>query len=606
MQSAEYEPKVGNAIPGNSGWANRCLSLFRSFRIRLFTLILLIVIPGLGIAIYGNFEQRRIEKNRVCEGALAISELAASNQEDFMGHAQQILATLTQFPWLVLSTNEAFVHQNLANLRTLLPDYATFGVIETNGSVFASALMTNSTANLGDRSYFQRVLRTKKFAGGDLQIRRVTGQRSIDFGHPVFDERGELRRVLFASLGITNFYKAIKDIRVPAKGTLTVLDHIGNVVARCPDAGKPVGESLAENAAVKQIIAGKTGTFEAAGLDGITRLYAVTPAFESQEARLFVVVEVPLSDLVAPANRVLVRNIAVLGGLAILLYLGAVWYARHFFVNPVRVLTGAADRLATGDLTARVGAFRGPIELGHLGRALDAMAASVQERTEELVGANRALRKEMAERERAEQEARTQAEEKKKLEEQFLASQRMESLGALAGGIAHDLNNALVPVLIGSEMLRETANGNADQHQLLDLITTSGKRCTEMVKQILTFAKGGRSENGKVPVRHLISEIVKIAKDTFPKNIEVGCSVSRGLWMVEGEATGLHQILMNLCVNARDAMPNGGTLTLNAVNVSLSPEQLPRDCGATAGRFVLVTVADSGTGLPPEIQPKIL
>ncbi|MGH7967650.1 MAG: cache domain-containing protein, partial [Limisphaerales bacterium] len=350
---------------------------------------------------------------------MVISELAASNQEDSMDHARQILATLTEFPWLVLSTNSAFVQGNLANLHRLLPTYATFGVIETNGQVFCSATLTNSTPNLADRSYFQRVVRTKKFAVGDFQIGRLSGKPCIDFGYPVFDDHGALRRILLASLEITNFYEALKDIRLPAKGILTVLDRSGNVVARYPHGGNKVGQSLVENPAVKQILAGKTGTFEMKGSDGVARLYAVTPAFESQEPRLFVMVEVPLADLFAPANRALVRNIAVLTGLAILLYLGAGWYARYFFVNPIRRLAGGADRLAAGDLTARIGALRGPVELAHLARALDVMAGAVQERADELLHANQSLRKEMAERERAQQEAQRQAEEKKKLEEQF-------------------------------------------------------------------------------------------------------------------------------------------------------------------------------------------
>ena len=571
-QPAGCQPKHSDAITRKSGRTGYCFALLRSFRVRLFTLILLILIPGLGIAIYGNFEQRQIEKNRVCEGALAISKLAASNQEDFMDHARQILATLTELRWLFLSTNDVFIRANLANLCKLLPTYATFGLIETNGKVFCSATITNGTVNLGDRSYFQRVMRTKAFAVGDFQIGRLTGLPSIDFGYPVLDDQGSLRRVLFTSLVVTNFYEAIKGIRVPAKGTITVLDRSGNVVARCPDGEKMIGKSLAESPAVKQIRAGKTGIFELKDTDGIERLYATTPAFQSQEPCLFVMVEIPLSDLVAPANRVLVRNIAVLAGFAILMYLGAAWCARYFFVNPVRALAGAADRLAAGDLTARVGILRGPAELDHLGRALDDMAGAVQERTDELFYANQSLRKEMAERERAEQEAQRQAEEKKKLEEQFLRSQRMESLGALAGGIAHDLNNALVPVLIGSELLRETANGNGEQLELLDMITASSQRCTAMVKQILTFARGNRSGGGAVPVRHLVNEMAKIAKDTFPKNINIECSMPNDLWAVAGEATELHQILMNLCVNARDAMPDGGTLSLIATNQSLSRE----------------------------------
>jgi signal transduction histidine kinase/CheY-like chemotaxis protein len=580
------------------------LLLARSFRVRLLTLILLVVIPGVGVSIYGNFEQRRTEKNRIREGAQAIADLAAANQQDFIENARQLLATLTEFPWLTLSTNEPFCRGNFSNLRKILPNYATFGLIETDGTVFCSATTTN-TPNLSDRSYFQEVLRTKKFAVSDFQVGRVSGQPTINFGYPVFDEHRELRRVLFASIAVPHFYDAIKDIHLPAKGTLTVLDRSGHVVVQYPDRGETVGKSLLEQPAVRQILVGNRGTFEMAGADGIGRLYAVSPVLESREPRLFVSVEVPLKVLFAPANRLLIRNLVVLAALALLLYLGALAYARYFFVDPVNVLAQAAHKLAAGDLSARAGTVRGPLELGQLGRALDNMAASVQQRTEELLRANQALRTEMAEHERAEQEIRRQEEEKKKLEEQFLRSQRMQSLGALAGGIAHDLNNALVPVLMGSEMLRESAAGKPEQSQLLDLITASGQRCTAMVKQILTFAKGTGSQTGAVPLRHLVLEMAKIAKDTFPKAVKIEYSAPNDLWIVEGEATQLHQILLNLCVNARDAMPDGGTLSLSASNVFLNSAQIPSGSDICPGPFVLLTVRDTGTGIPPDIQQRI-
>ena len=579
-------------------------SLFASFRARLLGLILFIVIPALGIALHGNFEQRRIEKARVREGALAISKLAASKQEDFIKDAQQLLATLTQFPFLLLATNQSLAETHLSNLRRLLPDYATFGLIESNGMAFCSADPTNVPVYLGDRSYFRRALQTGRFSIGDFQIGRLSGERVVDFGYPVRDEQGELRRILFASLKLSRLSEAIAPIQVPAGGAVTVMDRSGNILARTPGPEKWVGTSLSDVPAVRRILMGTGGVLEMKGPDKVPRLYAVTTVSNGQAPGLFVCVEVPLTVLFAQANEALLRNFVVLGVVAIAMWLVVGLYAKHFFLRPVTGLATAANRLAGGDLSARVGTLKGSSELIQLGRALDKMAEGVQERTAELVEANQALRHEITGRQRAEEEIKQKEQEKQKLEEQFFRSQRMESIGALAGGIAHDLNNALVPVLMGSQMLREDGEDKAERANILDLITSSGQRCTEMVRQILSFARGTRGQVGSVPLRHLITEMAKIAKDTFPKAITVHSRTPKDLWNVEGDATELHQVLMNLCVNARDAMPAGGQLTLKAENVRSSADQAWHS-DARSGPHVVLTVTDTGTGIPPELRARI-
>jgi signal transduction histidine kinase/DNA-binding NarL/FixJ family response regulator len=240
-----------------------------------------------------------------------------------------------------------------------------------------------------------------------------------------------------------------------------------------------------------------------------------------------------------------------------------------------------------------------------LQKAHDELEIRVEKRTAELQQANEALSKENAERRKAEARLREQAEEKRRLEEQFLRAQRMETIGALAGGVAHDLKNALVPVLMASELMRETAEKDPEQKNYLDLIATSGRRATELVKQILGFARGTRGEAAAVPIRHLISEMTQIARDTFLKSITVQNHTAKDLWSVRGDAMELRQVLMNLCVNARDAMPQGGSLTLEAQNITLTPEGPLPEPGAPPGPYVLLSIKDTGTGINPEILPRI-
>jgi PAS domain S-box-containing protein len=193
--------------------------------------------------------------------------------------------------------------------------------------------------------------------------------------------------------------------------------------------------------------------------------------------------------------------------------------------------------------------------------------------------------------------------EKKRLEVQFLRAQRMESIGTLASGIAHDLNNILAPISIACQILRMTSTDD-ETLQLVERIESSSHRGADVVRQVLTFARGIEGERALLQVRHLIREIVKICEQTFPKNITISCVTGENLWPVMGDATQLHQVLLNLCVNARDAMPDGGTLRLQADNI-LVEDNSTLHADAKAGPYVLIQVKDSGTGIPPEIMEKI-
>ncbi len=188
--------------------------------------------------------------------------------------------------------------------------------------------------------------------------------------------------------------------------------------------------------------------------------------------------------------------------------------------------------------------------------------------------------------------------DQKKLERQFLRAQRLESIGTLAGGIAHDLNNVLAPIMLSLEMLQMSVPNEADR-ELLETIYLSAQHGADLVRQVLTFARGIEGERREVRVSHLVRDVERTARDTFFKHIVVKTSVPADLWRVLGDQTQLLQVLMNLCVNARDAMPDGGTLTIAAENVTLDASDAAVNIEATSGAYVLLRVEDSGTGIAP-------
>jgi PAS domain S-box-containing protein len=194
--------------------------------------------------------------------------------------------------------------------------------------------------------------------------------------------------------------------------------------------------------------------------------------------------------------------------------------------------------------------------------------------------------------------------ERKRLEAQFFRAQRLESIGMLAGGVAHDLNNILGPIIMSAELLKMRADQPPDL-SLLETIELSASRGAEMVKHVLSFARGIEGRRTIVRPLDLFTELQTIIRETFPKSIVIQTDLSEGVWNVAGDPTQLHQVLLNLAVNARDAMNLGGTLTLGARNAEIDEHFATMQTRAQPGPYVILEVADTGTGIPPSVRARI-
>jgi len=194
--------------------------------------------------------------------------------------------------------------------------------------------------------------------------------------------------------------------------------------------------------------------------------------------------------------------------------------------------------------------------------------------------------------------------ERKKLEAKFLRTQRLESIGMLAGGIAHDLNNLVGPILMAVQVLRDKITGN-DEEQMLRLIESGARRSIDVVQQVLAFSRG--TSGMKVPLqpKHLLREMHDMAKGSFPPSIDFSLIYPPRLSLVLGDATQLHQVIMNLCVNARDAMPNGGSIVLRAEDVTIDEAYAVMLAEARPGKYVRLSVKDTGVGIPAHLREKI-
>ncbi|MCW5316944.1 PAS domain S-box protein [Nostoc sp. KVJ3] len=198
----------------------------------------------------------------------------------------------------------------------------------------------------------------------------------------------------------------------------------------------------------------------------------------------------------------------------------------------------------------------------------------------------------------------TEITQQKQLEAQLLRSQRLESIGTLAGGIAHDLNNILSPILMSVQLLQKKLPDSQSQ-KILQTLENNVKRGANLLKQVLSFARGIESKRTIVQIQPLMAEMEQIIAQTFPKSIICQIDIPKNLWYVRGDTTQLHQVLINLVINARDAMPNGGILRIAAENLVIGEHSAQINIDAKVGSYIAIVITDTGTGMSSEVQKRI-
>ena len=198
----------------------------------------------------------------------------------------------------------------------------------------------------------------------------------------------------------------------------------------------------------------------------------------------------------------------------------------------------------------------------------------------------------------------TDVTEQRRTEQHLLRAQRMESIGTLAGGIAHDLNNILSPVMMAVEMLQLTET-DPENLRWLSMVRENADRGADLIKQVLTFARGMESEKITVQLKHVVKDLVNVLQETFPKSISIKYDLQPDLRPISSDPTQIHQVLMNMCVNARDAMPNGGTLSIHVENMQIDENYARMNLEAMTGPHVLITIADTGIGMSAETVERI-
>jgi PAS domain S-box-containing protein len=350
---------------------------------RLLLLVLLPMVPALALIFYSDFEQRNLRAIQVKQEAVQAAELGAVNQQALIEGIRQLQASLAQLPHY-RGTNAAFYRMNFTNVMRLYPYYLNYGLVETNGTVFVSAIPFQDEVNLRDRIFFQQVLKTRGFAVGDFAREPGTGRACLYFGCPIEGPNGEVARVLYAALDLEALNHTVSRVVLPAEAALVVLDRNGQVLAGSP-APTNVGEDFGLDPSLFQTMLNRgPGAWERKEADGKRKLYAYTPVGMGKAAGTYVVVKIPKEIAYAAANQILLRNLLLFGVVLISALWAARRYAHRHILRPVDALVRASKEITEGDLGARTGLPKGPGQLSQLAASFDEMAETLELRREEL------------------------------------------------------------------------------------------------------------------------------------------------------------------------------------------------------------------------------
>lgn len=514
---------------------------YQSVRGKLLLLVLLALIPAIGLAVHRNLEQRRTAKARGLDTITALSKLIAANEAAYVKNSRQLLATLSEIGFLVRATDRKFCSVHFQNLLKLSPDYLNFGLIDSNGLLFASSVAPPEDRTfLGDRSYFERTVATRRFSIGKFQVGRLTGHAGLNFGYPIFGDDGQVMRVLFASLKLEILTQAATEVPLPQGAAVSVLDESGTVLARLPEIAGLVGNSFADGEFFQAIARTQKGVVQSRGLDGIERLYAVSTVTDGKEPGLFVTVGIPGSILFAEANDALWQSLLFLALMTFLILALAYRFAEKALIRPIDALVHATNRLASADLKARAPASSSTIELNHLSAAFNRMAESLELR------------------ERAVQQAQERIEamnaqlEERVHERTVELTAAIQELESFSYSISHDLRAPLRHMDGFAGLLRKHDGARLDDKSkhYLDIISESARKMGTLIDDLLVFSRMGRQGLNKHPLEmeELVREVVAELMD-----MELGRRVQWDidpLPCVDADRPTMKQVWINLISNA--------------------------------------------------------
>ncbi|MEX2642881.1 MAG: ATP-binding protein, partial [Acetobacterales bacterium] len=459
----------------------------------------------------------------------------------------------------------------LSAVREEYPQYTGILTIKPDGSLFCDSLRTGRELDLRDRRYF---IEARDAASGvTLQpaFGRLTGLSVLQIAHPARSPAGQLKFVLLASLDLGRFVEGYQ--RHLQSMEILLVDRDGTVLVwrggtkQTPTGGMSItGSELLRLATTENM----ERVEEVSGIGGRREIWSISRMSPSlYDAGLHIMVGLPRNDLLAAANRRLHQDIAILAGVWILLFAGVWTLAERGIRRPVGRIAAMATSLGRGDLDARIPPPLPGGELGALMSVLNGTAESLKQQRIAL----------------------------EELDQRLRHSQKMDAIGQLTGGVAHDFNNLLTVILGNAEVLAESLTADHRLRLLAEMTAKAAQRGAELTNRLLAFARRQPLDPRVVDVNRQIADMDPLLRRTLGEHIEIRMSLTADLWPGMVDPGQLENALLNLCINARDAMSGGGRLTIETANTHLDAEYTARQVEVEPGQYVLIAVSDTGVGM---------
>jgi signal transduction histidine kinase/ActR/RegA family two-component response regulator len=556
---------------------------------RLLTRLLLVMsvamLPALGFQIYTEHEARRIRAQLVKDEAISLVRLVSDEQNRIIEGAEQVLNAIAGSP-AVQDGDIERCHRLLANLVEQSPRYNNAIIAGPDGRIPCASNQTDLRVNIADRPYFLAALQTGDFAIGEYVIGRGSGLPAIHIAKRITNPDGKIIGVAVLALSIGWLAEQVERLSLPPGTIVTITDRNGTILIRRPGQARFSGTQAAASSRFALDGTG-VGFAELKSLDqGRPVIVAFAPLAAGPKGlsiRVALDREITFASL-ARANWIGPGLIFL--GIVLALATAAILGAR-LIGRPISRLVVAAESWRGGDLGSRTGLGGERSEFGRLGNALDGMAVALEERETELRRLNTDLEKRVSEEVAAREAAQARA----------THSERMQALGQLAGGVAHDFNNVLQAVEGAVLLIERESKGRERTNRLVRLALEATARGASVTRRLLAFGRRGDLRAEAVDTDALLAGLRELLSHTLGAGTEVSVIAEPGLPHILADKAQLEIALVNLATNARDAMPNGGALSLRAAAEAIEARGQANPAGLAPGRYVRLTVADTGTGM---------
>ena len=671
-----------------------------SLRVRLIALLLLAVLPAAALAAYTARDARQEAIAHAQEEATALAFALSAYLDQHITQAHQVLSAVAASP-VVLHGSSAEVSEYLARVAEQHQVFSSLLVTDRVGRVRVSGEPLTDHPDLSDRDFWKQVQGTHAFSVGSFSIGRVTGMSILPVAEPILNDDSELLGIVGTGVELALLESFVEAVSLPEGAGFCVVDRNGVVLSHHPGPEEWAGKALGDLELAGLMLSGSRGVSEVPGPDGVTRLYAYAPV-KGSEGAAFVAAGIPRSTTYAFVSEVVFRFALGLGITVAFVLIAAGLGADLLVIRPVGRLVTAAQGLAGGDLSVRIGAGGGSGEIGQLARAFDSMAETIEQRTAALAEAEASYRtvaeslpvgmvvhregrivfandavarivgasspveyvsapvlefihpcsrdlvrrgiqdiphtvgagplqeikilridgtevdvevmstpmvfggvpalstvimdvsdRKVAEKSLREGQERTQG------------AQRLEAVGQLAGGIAHDFNNLLTAIIGYAEIGQGQSKGDPALDEALAEIRASADRAAALTRQLLAFSRQQPLQPRVVNLNVVTESISGLLRQLIREDVELTLRCRDGLWPAEVDPGQIEQIITNLAINARDAMPGGGKLTIETANVELGEDYASTHPEAKPGPHVMLAVSDTGTGIDPDTLGRI-